>query len=225
MEVIEVREKLSLFDLTHTISSDMPVYPGDVEPAMQYVATIGKDGFNVTKMTLGSHTGTHVDAPRHFVKNGEAIDSIPLQKLVGDGVVLDLSYKKVGSGITERDLEPFSSLVREGDRVILYTGSSEQWGKQGAERNFTYLEPSGARWLVKRKVCVVGIDCPSIDKFGSEDPVSHRTLLGNSVPLVESLSSETRKLAGRRIHLVCLPLKVAGRDGAPARVIARPMEE
>jgi len=223
--VREKRESAFFLDLTHTISSDMPIYPGDVKPSIQSVATMEKDGVNVTRMTLGSHTGTHVDAPRHFIKDGGPVDSIPLSKLVGERVVLDLSHKKIGEGITDDDLEFFSSLVRAGDRVILYTGSSEHWGERGAERNFTYLDPSGAIWLLRRRVSVVGIDSPSIDKFGSADPVSHKTLLRNNVVLVESLSCETRNLAGRRIYVVCLPLKVADRDGAPARVIARPIEE
>lgn len=207
-------------DLTHYVAPDMPLNPGDAIPKFKYVSSFDKDGVNVTSFTMSTHNGTHVDAPRHFIGDGATLDSVPLTKFVGEGVVLDLSRVKIGSGITDEDLEPYSRLVKEGDIVVLYTGCSDYWGEEWIVKNFTYLEESAAEWLVRKRVNTVGIDSMSVEKFQFSRPVSHVTLLKNGIAIIESLNSMVKVFVEKRMFIVCLPLKIRGREAAPARVIA-----
>src|SRR6266852_4112189 len=118
-------------DLTHELHNGMPIYPGDPAPSFVSYATLEKNGVNLTKLTLGSHTGTHIDAPRHFILNGIGVDQIPASKLTGEAYVADLSSKPIGSGVTGRDLrENLEGNVAEDDIVIIYTGCSEHWGEE-----------------------------------------------------------------------------------------------
>ena len=212
-------------DLSHVIENGMPVYPGDPEPLLEKVASIEEEGVNLTRLVTGSHVGTHVDAPLHFVEGGFSLDEISLSTLIGEGVVLDLSYKGVGSGVSWEDFEKFSYLVREGDIVLVYTGTSDHWGEEGWDyKKFSFIEESGARWLLEKGVKMVGIDCMSVEKFGFSEPVTHRLLLSSGVPLIESLSKRLGELAGKRVFVICLPLKLGGVDGGPARVIACAIE-
>lgn len=212
-------------DLTHDLVNGMPVYPGDPAPSFESYSTIEKNGVNLTRLVLGSHTGTHVDAPFHFVLGGIPLDKVPVTKFVGEAFVVDLSKLPVGSGITEQDLAPaLEGKVQPNDIVICYTGCSKLWEDEKVWRNFTYLTASGANYLVSKKVSVVGIDFMSVEKFGATEPIAHRTLLKNGICIVESLNAGLEQFAGRRILLVCLPIKLKGGDGSPARAMAVPIE-
>jgi len=210
-------------DLTHTIENGMPVYVGDAVPKVSKFKTLSKDGVNLSIITVGSHTGTHVDAPIHFVKGGISVDELPAEAFVGEAVVLDVSDVRPGREVDAAHLEAHASEVREGDIVLLYTGFGRRWTDPKARRNYTYLGEGGATWLVQKRAKAVGIDYLSVEMFGAKAPVAHRTLLSNGVPIVESLNEELAALAGRRVYLVCLPIKVGGCDGAPARAIAYPI--
>jgi arylformamidase len=210
-------------DLTQTLANGMTVYVGDPVPSMKRYKTLEKNGVNLTLLTLGSHTGTHVDAPIHFVKGGKAVDQLPAEQFVGEGVVLDLSSKPPGSGIAAADLEGYSDQVAEGTIVLIYTGFSKRWSDPRARRKFTYIEGSGAEWLVRKKVKAVGIDYLSVEKFGAKKPVAHTTLLSSGITIIESLNENLAKLLGRRVLFVCLPIKLAGGDGAPSRALAYPI--
>lgn len=208
-------------DLTHELANDMPIYPGDPSPNFVSYATLDKDGVNLTKLTLGSHTGTHVDAPLHFIPDGMGIDQIPANKLVGHAYVADLSYKPLGSGISAQDLrKALEGKVVEDDIVVCYTGCSEHWGDESVSRNYTYLTGEAAVYLVGKKVRAVGIDFLSVEKFRASDPVAHKTLLGSRIFIIESLSRATKQFAGSRILMICMPIKLQNGDGAPSRVIA-----
>ena len=211
-------------DLTHHLRNGMPIYPGDPPPAFASYATLEKDGVNVTRLTLGSHTGTHLDAPKHFIQDGIGIDQIPPNKLVGEAYVTDLSNKPIGSGITAQDLrQKLDGRVAEDDIVVCYTGCSEHWGDETVTRNYTYLTAEAADYLVSKRVRAVGIDFLSVEKFKAPDPVVHKTLLGNGIFIVESLNKATKQFVGCRILMICLPIKLQGGDGAPARVVAVPI--
>lgn len=225
----------SLSDLTHTIREDMPVFPGEPLPRFQPIRTIGKDGASVTSIAFGSHTGTHVDAPSHFIPGAQGVDRIPLASFVGEAVVLDMSSKGEGEeetrqnlGIADADLEPYSGKVMEGDIVLLYTGTSDRWddkkeeSKDAAGRGataFSYLEPSAAGWLVRHGAKCVGIDSFSVEKYGSKEGRAHKQLLSSGVGIVENLSSDLKRFVGRRAFFVCLPLPLEGIDASPARAV------
>ena len=116
-------------DLTQDLANGMPIYPGDPAPSFKSYATLAKNGVNLTRLTLGSHTGTHTDAPRHFIPDGIGVDQIPPKKLIGEAYVADLSHKPMGSGITSSDLKSkLDGVIGVDDIVICYTGCSEHWG-------------------------------------------------------------------------------------------------
>ena len=210
-------------DLTQTIENGMTIYLGDAVPKVSRFKTLSKDGVNLSVLTLGSHTGTHVDAPAHFIKGGETLDQLSAESFVGEASVLDLSTVPAGSEITHSDLEPHSSEVREGDIVLLYTGLSKRWSDPKARRSYTFLGKAAADWLVEKEPKAVGIDYLSVEGFGATVPVAHTTLLSHGVPIIESLNERLGDLAGTRVLFVCLPIKVGGCDGAPARAIAYPL--
>lgn len=201
-------------DLSLLINADMSVYPGEPQPKFEPVHTIEMDKVNVTKLTFGSHTGTHVDAPLHFLAGGDGIDKVPLGSFIGETAIADVS-KITGGGIAGTDLEASSTPVRPGDILLLYTGTS----KHAAGADFSYLEPSAAQWVVDRGLKCIGIDSPSIEKYGSKEGLAHKTLLSNGVGIIENLNSDLKKFAGRRMFLVCLPLFLQGVDAAPSRAV------
>ncbi len=212
------------YDLSNPVYQEMPYYPASFRPEVEQVSSLREGGFNVHKITMAYHHGTHVDAPRHLFDEGIAVDELDLNRFMGEGVVLDLSFKEIGSGIGAQDLEKFSDLVRPKDIVILYTGCSNHLGESWINAKYTYLAKSGAEWFLRKKVKSVGIDFFSIDQYGDKTNPAHNLLLGNGIPLIEEISSEAKHLAGKRIYFICLPLKMKAGDGAPARAIAYVME-
>jgi kynurenine formamidase len=213
-------------DLTHELHNGMMIYPGDPAPSFVSYATLQKNGVNLTKLTLGSHTGTHIDAPRHFIPDGIGVDKIPTSKLVGEAYVCDMSSKPIGSGITSSDLRKnLEGKAAEDDIVICYTGCSEHWGDESVSSNYTYLTGNAAEYLASKKVRAVGIDFLSVEKFRAPDPVAHKTLLGNGIFIVESLSRATKQFVGKRILMICMPIKLQNGDGAPSRVVGVPILE
>jgi kynurenine formamidase len=173
---------------------------------------------------MATHHGTHVDAPRHLSNEGKPLEELDLNLFMGEGVVLDLTFKEIGSGIGADDLKKFSDLVRFEDIVILYTGCSNHLGESWINSKYTYLEKSGAEWLVQKKVKSVGIDFFSIDQYGDKTNPAHNLLLSNGVPLIEEINSEAKHLVNKRIYLICLPIRMKAGDGAPARAIAYLLE-
>ncbi|HEX4921171.1 MAG TPA: cyclase family protein [Candidatus Bathyarchaeia archaeon] len=210
-------------DLTHELKNGMPVYPGDPSPTFDHYSTLDKNGVNLTRLTMGSHTGTHLDAPKHFIADGIGIDQIPPSKLIGEAYVADLSMKPIGSGMLAEDLHPLEQKIRPDDMVVCYTGCSDHWEDEAIRTNFTYLEGDAAKYLVSKRVRAVGIDFLSVEKFGAPEPIAHKTLLGNGIFIIESLDSGLRQLVGQRVLMICMPIKLQDGDGAPSRVVAVPM--
>jgi arylformamidase len=210
------------YDLTHCISKDIPIYAGDPQPDFEPSSTIQRDSYNVTRIILGSHSGTHVDAQSHFMANGNTIDREAASKFIGEANVVDLSKScRIGDGISDAHLEACSDVIKDCDILLIYTGTSEYWMKDpNIKYNFTYLEPSAAQWIVDHKIKSVGIDTFSVEKYGSKEGLSHKILLSNSVGIIENLNSILKNLAGKRIFVVCLPLLLEGVDGSPARTLA-----
>jgi kynurenine formamidase len=175
---------------------------------------------------MGSHTGTHLDAPRHFIPHGIGIDKIPPNKLIGEAYVADLSKKPIGSGITSKDLmRELEEKIERDDIVVIYTGCSEHWGDKSINRDYTYLTGDAAEYLVSKMVRAVGIDFLSVEKFKAAEPVVHKTLLSNGIFIIESLSSALKQFVGKRILMICMPIKLLDGDGAPSRVVGVPIRE
>jgi arylformamidase len=212
--------KTSFYDLTHLIYPDMPIYPGEPQPEFQPFFKLGRDKVNLTRLIMGSHTGTHVDAPIHFISTGDSVNKIPLDKFMGEAVTLDMSTKCVGQGITNLDLDTCSKIVKAGDIMLIYTGTSDRWNKdENIRQNFTYLEPSAAEWIVNHQIKCIGIDSFSVEKYGFKDGLAHKMLLSNKISIIEGLNVNVKQCLGKRMFLVCLPLFLKGIDGSPARVV------
>ncbi len=210
----------SFHDLTNLIFEGMPTYPGDPKPEFSAHFNLKRDKVNVTRLTMSSHTGTHVDAPKHFIANGQGVDSVSLNKFIGETVILDVSKKQVGHGITDTELDIHEKLVKDNDILLLYTGTSKDWNKnENRTKDFTYLEPTAAAWIVEHNIKCVGIDSWSMEKYGFKEGLTHKKLLSNGVGIIEGINSNLQKFIGVRKFLVCLPLLLKDVDGSPARAI------
>ena len=202
-------------DVSVPLAPGMPTYPGNPEFELQPLKRIA-DGAssNVSRMVLGTHTGTHVDAPRHFFDDGADADSLDLNMLIGRARVVDLPRR---GGITADDLA--SAGLREDLRVLLKTPNSAMWTGGEFRQDYTHLTESGARYLADQGVKLVGVDYLSVEAFKKPGAPAHRTLLSQGVTILEGLNLSDAEPG--MYELYCLPLRVAGGDGAPARVVLK----
>jgi arylformamidase len=137
-----------------------------------------------------------------------------------------MSRKPIGSGITGQDLrDNLERRVAGDDIVVIYTGCSERWGDESIRQNYTYLTGEAAEYLVSKHVRAVGIDFLSVEKFRAPAPLAHKTLLGSGIFIIESLSQATKQFVGKRILMICMPIKLQNGDGAPSRIIGVPIRE
>jgi len=218
--VVDLFRNHRIVDLSHKIEEGMTVYIGDPAPKITRIKRIDEEGVNLSKVEMGVHNGTHIDAPYHFIDEGITVDKFPVERFLGTALTLDFSNKHAGSAIDSSDLERFENQIEEGIIVLLYTGISKFWDEEWSRSKFTYLSKDGAEWLARKNVNGVGIDCLSIEKFGSKTGLTHKALLKNNIFIIESLNSNLEKLVGRQSILICLPIYLKGTDGSPARVIA-----
>lgn len=202
-----------LHDVTLTLRADMAHFPGEPAITLEPLKTMVKDGVNVTRLHLGAHTGTHVDAPIHFVADGAGAEQVSLEALVGECQVVELT----GSGpIHAAELEP--AVPAGTRRLLLKTSNSRLWdGPPEFHQGFRGLAGDGADWAVERGLGLVGIDYLSIEVFAAPGAPAHHRLLGAGVVIVEGL--DLRHVAPGPYRLLCLPLKILGGDGAPARAV------
>jgi arylformamidase len=202
-----------VWDVSVADRPDMHVYPGDPTLEQTQVRAIKRgDAANLTHLSLGAHTGTHVDAPAHFIDGGATLEQVPLDRMVGPAQVLDLR------GLAAIDAAALHRHeIRAGDIVLLRTDNSERWEKQGFQTDFTYVTLDAAQHLVERGIKTVGMDYLSIEQFGSKDFAVHKLLLGKGIFIIEGL--DLREIAAGPYLLSCLPLKLEGVDGAPARAV------
>ena len=204
-----------IYDVSVPIDNGMPVWPTD--PAVSLTtATIPsidrRRTIRVTSIRLGSHTGTHIDAPNHFVEGGKKLHQIPLTWLVGQVAVFHIAGVP---SINRRHLEQLDWVGVK--RVLFKTDNSDHWKDAEFYENYVYLEPDAASFLVERGLRLVGIDYLSIDRYGSEHHPSHLVLLPNDIVILEGL--DLSAVVPGRYHMVALPLNIQHADGAPTRVI------
>ncbi|NUR56378.1 MAG: cyclase family protein [Acidobacteria bacterium] len=199
-----------------SLQPGLATYPGNPEFELQPVKRVAAGASsNVSRLILGTHTGTHVDAPRHFFDEGAGVDGLPLDLLIGRARVIDLPFR---GGITERHLADAG--LREDLRVLLRTPNSALWNtSDGFHQDYSYLTEEGARYLVEQGVKVVGIDYLSVEQFKKPGAPAHRALLGENVVIIEGLNLSDADAGAYEMY--CLPLRVAGADGAPARVVLK----
>ena len=202
-----------LFDITMPLHPKMPVFPGDQSPQRKWLHRIQYgDGNNLSALALGSHTGTHVDAPYHFVENGITLDQIPLEVFVGKALVIEITDPDSIS-VDELRRHPIASA----ERVLFKTRNSSTLSRNRFQEDFVYMEGAAAEYLVRQGVRLVGVDYLSVDQYGDESSPTHHTLLGHGVVILEG--ADLSSVDPGAYTLVCLPLKVTGAEGAPVRAV------
>lgn len=205
------------------LDATTPFYPGDPEPRMCAATTIARDGVNVMRLDLGSHSGTHCDAPFHFLEDGAKVDELPLERFLGPGVVVDCTGLEPRTAIGWDRLEPHSDRLVEGTIVLLHTG----WDAQRESDAFfahPFLDGEAARRLVGAGVRTVGIDAINLDEtptgeLDREAFPCHATISEAGGVIVENLVG-LGAIDFADPWISVLPLRVSGADGAPARAVA-----
>jgi arylformamidase len=195
---------MEIFDVSVPIRTGMVTYPGDPEVLLERASSIAEGATaNLTRIDMGAHSGTHVDAPVHFLEGAAGAESLPLEALLGPCLVVEVA------GLTETDV----AVAPEGvERILFKSPNSELWARDEFPKEFARLDGAGARLLVERGVKVVGVDYLSVG-----DHEAHRALLGAGVVPIEGL--DLRGIDPGEYFLVCAPLKLVDSDGAPARVL------
>lgn len=217
-----------LIDLSHELDTSTQVYPGDPKFSSCPAATLEQDGFNVLRISLGSHTGTHVDAPYHSIKGGACIPALDLSLFQGPALVIDVRGKQAREKITWQDLRAHESQMRKGVIVLLHTGWSAYW-KSSKYIDHPFLDRTAVEGLVKTGVRTVGIDTLSPDETMHEGMVSqggffaHEHILGveGGGVIVENLTN-LDAITFEDPIVSLLPLKLTGGDGSPVRAVAWP---
>lgn len=211
---------MALFDVSVRLSEGVPTFPGNPAFSCEPVKQVSQgDSANVTLVRLGTHTGTHVDAPRHFFDGAPGVDGLPLDVLIGRARVVEIPGPR--RGIEAADLDGRTPAGEA--RVLLKTGNSALWRSSEFHRDFAFLAESGARLLLDRGVRLVGIDYLSIEEFKKPGAPVHHLLLAQGVVIVEGLDLSAVRAGSYEMY--CLPLDIAGADGAPARVVLRELAE
>ena len=212
---------MKIIDLTLTVSDKTPTFPGSPQPNFIPWENIKEDGYNLELLFLSSHTGTHMDAPHHFLEKGAKIHEISLEKLVSEAALIQ-SRKSSGQSITKTDIQKFEKKqgkIEGFSSVIFQTGWQRNLQKKYYFTKNPGLSVSAAKYLASKKISLVGIDSPSID-VGTDHKFSvHQIFAKKGMLIVENLAN-LDKIKSSKFHLVVLPLKLKNATGSPVRAIA-----
>lgn len=221
---------MRLIDLSYDLYEGMVQFPGPKVTIFELPVMKGQR-FELFSFgfVMPDHIGTHVDAPRHMSREGEPINEVPLEKLITEAVVLNLTHKEVDSLITAKDLKEAlrksGEQINPGDGILLYTGWDKKWGTEEYKKN-PGISVSAAKWLLEKKVSIIGIDGLRLDHAGMEKTptesryIGHTLLLrDNKMPHVENLRN-LDKIKQSRVIFIALPPKIKGAGGAPVRAVA-----
>ena len=212
---------MKVVDLTQTISENIPTFPGSPQPNFINWENIEKDGYNLELLFFSAHTGTHIDAPYHFLKKGQKIHQIMTKRLVTEAILIKIK-KKSDQSIIKTDIEKFEKMygkIDNGSTVIFYTG----WQKNLEKKSYFIKNPglgkSAAKYLASKRINLVGIDSPSIDLGKDSKFSAHHILAKNGILIVENLAN-LDKINPEKFHLIIAPLKLKNATGSPVRAMA-----
>jgi arylformamidase len=206
-------ERIHYHDISVPIRAGMPVYEGDPPVEIALFSSINKgDPANVSRVSMGAHSGSHVDAPFHFLNDGKTVDEIPLDVLIGPASVVEFT----GTGrISRSDLA--TTHLEGNERILFKTSNSGLWRKDEFHKEYIYISEDAAEYLVEIGIKLVGIDYLSVEQYHAAGHATHLTLLRAGVVLVEGLNLS--EVQPGRYELICLPLLIRGGDGSPCRAI------
>lgn len=209
---------MAIYDATVPIRPRMPIYEGDPGVKIEPWSALAKcESANVSFLHLGAHTGTHVDAPAHFIEGARKVNELSLDVLIGPARVV-----RVPDELSEITVDFVNSIALNGvERILFHTRNSRFWSEEAFRKDYTYLLPEAAESLIQSGVKLIGIDYLSIEKFHSGHHRTHLALLSHNAVIVEGLNLS--EVPAGDYELICLPLKIAAGagDGAPARVVLR----
>ena len=210
------RTKEGWIDVSVPLRTGMVHWPDNPPVRIERMLDIEHgDAANVSTISMGSHTGTHMDAPLHFVQGGKGLDEMPLEATIGRTRVVEIHDPE---SVKPYELRPHG--IRKGDRILFKTrNSARRWHEEAFIENFVYVSQEAARYLAAHEVQTVGIDYLSVGGFVRDGVETHRTLLEAGIWVIEGL--DLSQVAPGKYELICLPLKVERGDGAPARAILR----
>ncbi len=212
------RTRKPWIDISVPIRDGMVHWPGDSPVSIKRVEDIEKgDTANLSAISMGTHSGTHLDAPIHFLKQGQGIDNIPIDTLVGRARVIEIRDPEL---IKPEELVGLG--IRDGERILFKTeNSSHVWQKDEFVEDFVFISDVAADFLVSRGIRLVGVDYLSVGSFKHGGSYVHKTLLSSGIWIIEGLNLSN--VTPGNYDLICLPLRIVGGDGAPARAILRPL--
>jgi kynurenine formamidase len=211
---------MKVIDLTHTISENMPVYPGTEGPKLKTANTYEKDGFKETLITMFSHTGTHMDAPAHLFPNRITLDAYPAEQFVGNGLVIDCSDLGEGQRITMSYIDKVKEKAQNAEYILFYTGWDKHWGTSAYFGDYPYITEEVAEYFIQNNKKGIGLDVIGIDPIRDGNLTLHKILfLKTNIVIIENLT-HLSDVGNEVFTFVALPLKYENADGAPIRAIA-----
>ncbi|MDZ7742924.1 MAG: cyclase family protein [Bacteroidota bacterium] len=211
---------MNWIDISVSIQEGLVVWPGDppVEIKMINDMQLGHE-VNLSRLNISAHTGTHMDAPRHFVKNGLSLDQMPIKAMTGPARIIQIRDRE---SIKIPELEKHD--LRQGDKILFRTRNSEKdWATQPFMYDFVHLETDAAEYLARKKIQLCGIDYLSVSGIKKNETAVHRALLEAGIWIIEGLNLQ--EVEEGNYELICLPVKIKDSDGAPARVLVRKTAE
>jgi arylformamidase len=206
-------------DLTHVLNEDSPMYPGPglVPPKIKNISTVTSRGCMISSVSFISHTGTHMDAPCHFIKEGQSIDAIAIERLIANPIIIKLAPKE--RNIKIEDIMPYSNRINDKTVLIIDTGIDKKYGTKEYFNDFPTLTKEAASWIAERGPAIVATDAPSVDPVIAKDKYIHQILLDMNIIIVECITNIS--LIRENEHIcIFMPLKIEGIDGSPCRAIA-----
>lgn len=204
-----------LYDVSVPVRPGMPAWPGDPALAVERVHDMARGDRNtLSRLELGVHAGTHVDAPAHFIADGETVEDMPLDLMVCEARVVGIAHPEQ---VTVAELE--RNAIASGERILLRTRNSALWARDAFAEDFVHLSTDAAEWLAARGIALLGTDYLSVGGYKRNGTEVHRALLGAGVWLVEGL--DLAAVGPGRYEMLCLPLRLVGAEGSPARVLLR----
>ena len=209
---------MKVTDLSHLVCSDMPVFPGTEQPIFDRANTLEKDGFQEAKITMYSHTGTHIDAPAHMLSNGPYLDNLDIDHFIGKATILDFSEAKMGL-IDIDSLKHYEEKIKNVEFIIIKTGWSKYWGDKKYYEDFPSFSEESAQWLCQFNLKGIGIDAISIDDMKSTTFSVHKILMPKNIIIIENLTN-LESISSEYFILSILPLKNKDADGSPVRAIS-----
>jgi arylformamidase len=211
-------EAAGWIDVSVRVRTGMPHWPDNPPIVLERVMDLGRgDPCNVSHLAMGVHSGTHMDGPVHFIHEGPGLDDMPLSATMGEARVIEIEDPKE---ITAEELAPHG--IRAGERILFRTSNSIRcWQAPSFVEDFVYISEQGARYLAETGVRTVGVDYLSVGGYHADGALIHRILLEAGIWIIEGL--DLSPVTGGRYEMICLPVKLHGSDGAPARAILKPI--